>query len=158
CQKVIVVCSNDIQSRYVANNVWAAAQYLRKLGGHVGGAGAVINKDDGTGEARAFAESVGIPVLAAIPADDDIRRKSAKYEIIGRPGSPWAPLFEELADNVATAPPLGPEPLDQDQLLGLFDGSDVGRDVVLQPATLEDVAGVKTTRRKSLEVIYDRGV
>ena len=46
----------------------------------------VINKDDGTGEAQAFAEAVGIPVLAAIPADDDIRRKSANYEIIGKPG------------------------------------------------------------------------
>ena len=158
CQKVIVVCSNDLQSLYVANNVCSAAQYFRKLGGHVGVAGAVINKDDGTGEARAFAEKVGIPVLAAIPADDDIRRKSAKYEIIGRPESPWGALFAELADNVATAPPLGPAPLDQDQLLELFDGSEVGRDVVLEPATIEDVAGAQTARRTSLEVIYDRGV
>ena len=88
CQKVIVVASNDLQSLYVANNVCSAAQYFRKLGGHVGVAGIVINKDDHTGEARAFAEKVGIPVLAAIPADDDIRRKSAKYEIIGRLESP----------------------------------------------------------------------
>ena len=43
-------------------------------------------------------------MLAAIPADEDIRRKSAKYEIIGRPGSAWGSLFEELALNVATAP------------------------------------------------------
>ena len=63
----------------------------------------VINKDDGTGEAQAFAEAVGIPVLAAIPADDDIRRKSANYEIIGRPGGRWASLFETLASNVADA-------------------------------------------------------
>ena len=80
----------------------------------------VINKDDGTGEAQAFAERAGIPVLAAIPADDDIRRKSANYEIIGRPGDRWAPLFEELAQNVADAPPVRPKPLTQDELLGLF--------------------------------------
>ncbi|HMS81349.1 MAG TPA: chlorophyllide a reductase iron protein subunit X, partial [Burkholderiaceae bacterium] len=100
CQKVIVVGSNDLQSLYVANNVCSAVEYFRKLGGNVGVAGMVINKDDGTGEAQAFAERAGIPVLAAIPAHEDIRRKSASYEIIGRPGTQWAPLFEELATNV----------------------------------------------------------
>ena len=158
CQKVIVVGSNDLQSLYVANNVCSATQYFRKLGGHVGVAGIVINKDDGTGEARAFAEKVGIPVLAAIPADEDIRRKSAKYEIIGRPGSPWAPLFEGLATQVAEAPPLSPTPLDQDALLGLFKGDAVGRDVVLEPATIEDLAGPQLKKRRSLEVIYDAAV
>ncbi|PMZ18109.1 AAA family ATPase, partial [Pseudomonas sp. FW306-02-F08-AA] len=75
CQKVIVVGSNDLQSLYVANNVCSAVEYFRKLGGNVGVGGLVINKDDGTGEAQAFAEAAGIPVLASIPADDDIRRK-----------------------------------------------------------------------------------
>ncbi len=158
CQKVIVVGSNDLQSLYVANNVCSATQYFRKLGGHVGVAGIVINKDDGTGEARAFAEKVGIPVLAAIPADEDIRRKSGKYEIIGRPGSSWAPLFEELATNVAEAPPLAPTSLDQDTLLGLFKSDAVGRDVVLEPATLEDMCGSQAVHKKSLEVIYDASV
>ena len=155
CQKVIVVGANDLQSLYVANNVCSATQYFRKLGGHVGVAGIVINKDDHTGEARAFAEQVGIPVLAAIPADDDIRRKSAKYEIIGRPGSVWASLFEELAMNVAKAPPLLPKPLDHDALLGLFKGDAVGRNVVLESATLEDMCGPLVKKRKSLEVLYD---
>jgi chlorophyllide a reductase subunit X len=158
CQKVIVVGSNDLQSLYVANNVCAATQYFRKLGGHVGVAGIVINKDDGTGEARAFAEKVGIPVLAAIPADDDIRRKSAKYEIIGRPESPWGPLFDELARNVAAAPPLGATPLDQEALLGLFHGDTVGRDVVLESATLEDLCGPQPVTRRSLEIFYDGAV
>ena len=88
CQKVIVVGSNDLQSLYVANNVCSAVEYFRKLGGNVGVAGMVINKDDGTGEAAAFADAAGIPVLAAIPADEDIRRKSANYEIIGTPRRP----------------------------------------------------------------------
>ncbi|RZL36277.1 MAG: chlorophyllide a reductase iron protein subunit X, partial [Rubrivivax sp.] len=73
CQKVIVVASNDLQSLYVANNVCSAVEYFRKLGGNVGVAGMVINRDDGTGEATAFAEAVGIPVLSVIPANDDIR-------------------------------------------------------------------------------------
>jgi chlorophyllide a reductase subunit X len=155
CQKVIVVGSNDLQSLYVANNVCSAVQYFRKLGGNVGVAGMVINKDDGTGEAQAFCTEVGIPVLAAIPADDDIRRKSANYQIIGRPGDRWGPLFEQLASNVGTAPPVHPTPLSHDGLLGLFSGETVGRDVVLAPASLEDMCGRAVAEKPSLEVIYD---
>ncbi|MEN9763403.1 MAG: hypothetical protein RI906_3229 [Pseudomonadota bacterium] len=156
CQKVIVVGSNDLQSLYVANNVCSAVEYFRKLGGNVGVAGMVINKDDGTGEAAAFAQHAGIPVLAAIPAHEDIRRKSASYEIIGRPGTPWAPLFEELATNVAEAPPVRPKPLSQDGLLGLFSAGAVGRDVVLQPATVADMMGSDAVVKPSLEVVYEQ--
>lgn len=155
CQKVIVVGSNDLQSLYVANNVCSAVEYFRKLGGNVGVAGMVVNKDDGTGEASAFAAQAGIPILALVPAHDDIRRKSANYEIIGRPGSEWASLFETLATNVAEAPPVRPKPLTQDGLLGLFKGESVGRDVVLQPATFEDMCGGVIVEKPSLEVVYD---
>jgi 3,8-divinyl chlorophyllide a/chlorophyllide a reductase subunit X len=155
CQKVIVVASNDLQSLYVANNVCSAVEYFRKLGGNVGVAGMVINKDDGTGEAEAFAKNAGIPVLAAIPAHEDIRRKSASYEIIGRPGTPWASLFTELATNVAEAPPMRPKPQTQDELLGLFSSDVVGRNVVLEPATIVDMVGKAEVVKTSLEVIYD---
>lgn len=155
CQKVIVVGSNDLQSLYVANNVCSAVEYFRKLGGNVGVAGLVINKDDGTGEAQAFADAAGIPVLSAIPANDDIRKKSANYEIIGRPGTPWAPLFETLASNVADAPPIRPKPMTQDGLLGLFKGDVVGRGVVLQPASAGDMLGKPDLKKASLEVVYD---
>jgi len=156
CQKVIVVASNDLQSLYVANNVCSAVEYFRKLGGNVGVAGMVINRDDGTGEATAFAEHVGIPVLSVIPANDDIRRKSASYEIIGRPDSQWGPLFEELAKNVAEAPPVRPKPMAPDDLLGLFSASQVGRNVVLEPATIFDMVGKNEVIKPTLEVIYDK--
>ncbi|MFM1858867.1 MAG: Nitrogenase iron protein 1 [Pseudomonadota bacterium] len=155
CQKVIVVGSNDLQSLYVANNVCSAVEYFRKLGGNVGVAGMVINKDDGTGEAAAFAEAAGIPVLSAIPAHEDIRRKSAAYEIIGKPDGEWGPLFAQLAENVAIAPPVRPKPLTQDTLLGLFSADTVGRNVTLQPASLADMMGREITVKPSLEVIYD---
>ena len=154
-QKVIIVGSNDLQSLYVANNVCSAVEYFRKLGGNVGVAGMVVNKDDGTGEAAAFAQAVGIPILAAIPADDDIRKKSANDQIIGKPGDRWAPVFEELAMNVASAPPVRPAPLSQDGLLGLFSSESTGRDIVLDPASLEDMCGGTLVERPSLEVIYD---
>ena len=155
CQKVIVVGSNDLQSLYVANNVCSAVDYFRKLGGNVGVAGMVINKDDGTGEAHAFAAAAGIPVLAAIPADEDIRRKSANYEIIGRPGGQWAAIFEQLAAQVASAPPVRPTPLSHDDLLGLFKGDAVGRNVVLEPATMADMCAATVLNKPSLEVIYE---
>ncbi|WP_449410934.1 chlorophyllide a reductase iron protein subunit X [Methylobacterium komagatae] len=155
CQKVIVVGSNDLQSLYVANNVCSAVEYFRKMGGNVGVGGLVINKDDGTGEAQAFAEAAGIPVLASIPADDDIRKKSANYEIIGKPDGRWGDLFSGLAANVADAIPHRPTPLTQDGLLGLFSSETTGRDVVLVPATQEDMCGVAHVSKPSLEVVYD---
>jgi chlorophyllide a reductase subunit X len=94
-------------------------------------------------------------VLAAIPAHEDIRRKSANYEIVGQPGGPWGPLFEGLAQQVADAPPVHPKPLTQDDLLGLFSGDAVGRGVVLEPATAADMLGREFVEKKTLEVVYD---
>lgn len=155
CQKVIVVGSNDLQSLYVANNVCKAVEYFRKMGGNVGVAGMLINKDDGTGEAQAFAQAVGIPVLSAIPANEDIRRKSANYQIVGMPGSEWAPMFEDLAQNVADAPPVRPAPLDGDGLLALFKPEEVGGNVTLRPATQADMRGGTWEPKPSLEIVYD---
>jgi 3,8-divinyl chlorophyllide a/chlorophyllide a reductase subunit X len=155
CQKVIVVGSNDLQSLYVANNVCSAVDYFRKLGGNVGVAGMVINKDDGTGEAAAFAKKVGIPVLASIPADEDIRRKSASYQIIGTSDSKWGSLFSDLSSAIGLSLPHRPTPLAQDDLLGLFSGDAVGRGVTLVPATVEDMCGKTIVDKPSLEVIYD---
>ena len=154
-QKVILVGSNDLQSLYVANNVCSAVEYFRKLGGNVGVAGLVINKDDGTGEAQAFAKAVDIPGLASIPQDDDLRKKSANYQIVGTAQGPWGSLFAELGMNVAEAPPLRPTALTQDELLELFDGSDTGAGVVLEPATDQDMRGKDAKPKESLEVIYD---
>ncbi len=154
-QKVILVGSNDLQSLYVANNVCSAVEYFRKLGGNVGVAGLVINKDDGSGEAQAFAEAAGIPVLASIPQDDDLRKKSANYQIVGTAASPWGALFAELGVNVADAPPVRPTPLSQDGLLELFDGSETGAGIKLEPATDADMRGKQAAPRASLEVIYD---
>ena len=104
---------------------------------------------------EAFAAAAGIPVLAAIPAHEDIRRKSASYEIIGRPGTQWAPLFETLATNVAEAPPVRPKPQTQDELLGLFSAESTGRDFKMEPATVFDMVGKNDSVKPSLEVIYD---
>ena len=115
------------------------------------------------------AQKLNIPVFAmvdtnsdpreveyVIPANDDIRRKSASYEIIGKPDSQWGPLFEGLASNVAAAPPVRPKPMTPDDLLGLFAANQVGRDVVLEPATIFDMVGKNEVIKPTLEVIYDK--
>ncbi len=155
CQKVIVVASNDLQSLYVANNVCKAVEYFRKMGGNVGVAGILINKDDGSGEAQAFAKAVGIPELISIPAHEDIRKKSANYQIIGTSESQWGPLFAQLAENVASAPPVRPTPLDQDGLLGLFKPEDTGGNFTLRPASQADMRGGIFETKPTLEVVYD---
>jgi chlorophyllide a reductase subunit X len=94
-------------------------------------------------------------VLAAIPANDDIRRKSASYEIIGRPGTQWAPLFEELATNVAEAPPVRPKPADAGPAAGPVLGRVTGRDFKMEPATLFDMVGKTEIVKPTLEVVYD---
>jgi chlorophyllide a reductase subunit X len=48
-----------------------------------------------------------------------------------------------------------PKPLSQDQLLGLFSASAVGRNVVLEPATTFDMCGKQDLAKASLEVVYD---
>ena len=81
--------------------------------------------------------------------------KDASAGIIGRPGTQWAPLFEELATNVAIAPPVRPKPQTQDQLLGLFSAESTGRDFKMEPATLFDMVGKTEVIKPTLEVIYD---
>ena len=95
------------------------------------------------------------PFFRTIPAHDDIRRKSANYEIIGYPGGSWGPLFEELGLNAAEAQPVLPSPLEHEGLLDLFKGEDVGRGVELQPATMADMCGGIAPEHKSLEVVYE---
>ncbi len=115
----------------------------------------VINRDDGTGEAAAFAEQVGIPVLSAIPANDDIRRKSASYEIIGRPDSPWGPMFAELAENVGTSPPMRPKPMTQDELLGLFSAAPSAATWCSSRPRSSTCAARPKSMKQTLEVVYD---
>ena len=81
---------NDLQSLYVANNVCSAVEYFRKLGGNVGVAGMVINKDDGTGEAQAFAAACRHPGARRDPC---------------RRGHP--PQERELRDHRPPRRPLG---------------------------------------------------
>ena len=92
------------------------------------------------------------PVMARVkPGEIKAKLPSAPPEH----GGSAASIFEQLAVQVAEAPPQRPTPLSQDGLLGLFSAKDTGRDVVLQPASPEDMCGGTIVTRPSLEVVYD---
>jgi hypothetical protein len=147
CQKVIVVGSNDLQSLYVANNVCSAVEYFRKLGGNVGVAGIVINKDDGTGEAQAFAEAVGIPVLASIPAHDDIRARAPTTKSSARPGSEWGRCSRSSPPTSPRRRPRAPEAADPGRPARPVQGRGRGTQRGAHPASFEDMCGGSVTSR-----------
>jgi chlorophyllide a reductase subunit X len=65
-------------------------------------------------------------------------------------------MFEELASQVALAPPVRPTPLSHENLLNLFKGDAVGRGVTLEPATMTDMcADAAALEKPSLEVVYE---
>lgn len=65
--KLIIVCSNENQSMYAANNIASAVRYFANNGGRTRCLGLFVNKDDGSGQAAAMAAALGIPVLASLP-------------------------------------------------------------------------------------------
>jgi 3,8-divinyl chlorophyllide a/chlorophyllide a reductase subunit X len=156
CQKVIVVGSNDLQSLYVANNVCSAVEYFRKMGGNVGVAGLVINKDDGTGEARPSPRRWGSRCWPPSPSTTtSVGRAPTTRSWAAREHAMGAPSSRSWPMGWPTAPPLRPNPLDHDGLLDLFKGDAVGRGVVLTPASPSDMMGGRTIQRESLEIIYE---
>ena len=65
--KLIIVCSNEGQSMYAANNIASAVRYFANNGGRTKCLGLFVNKDDGSGKADAMARWLGIPVIAKLP-------------------------------------------------------------------------------------------
>jgi chlorophyllide reductase iron protein subunit X len=65
--KLIIVCSNEAQSLYAANNIASAVRYFANNGGRTKCLGLFLNKDDGTDKGVRLAEWLGVPVLARLP-------------------------------------------------------------------------------------------
>ena len=93
------------------------------------------------------------------PRNEDIRRKSANYEIIGRPGGQWAPLFEELADQRRRGAAGAAEAADAGRAARAVQrrGSRPRRGARAGDARSTCAASTRSTK-KSLEVVYDDGL
>jgi len=97
-EEVIILCGNDRQSLYAANNIARAAQYFANLGGSTRLLGLVINRDDGSGVAERFAERVGLPVLLKIPMSNTARELADSFQL-----ALLDDTFDTLFDTIARA-------------------------------------------------------
>ncbi len=106
-EEVIILCGNDRQSLYAANNIASAAKYFARMGGQTRLIGLVINRDDGSGVAQRFAQQVGLPVLAQIPLDNTIRElaDACKLALVDER---FDAIFDRLAQQIMTrtTPPV----------------------------------------------------
>jgi len=84
--KLIIVCSNEGQSLYAANNIAAAVRYFALNGGRTRCLGLFVNKDDGSGKGDRLAEALGLPVVAKLPliAQDEVMRDGVPHPEIVR--------------------------------------------------------------------------
>jgi chlorophyllide reductase iron protein subunit X len=105
--KLIIVCSNEGQSMYAANNIASAVRYFANNGGRTKCLGLVVNKDDGSGKAAKMAEWLGIPVLANVPLipQDEILVDGVAHPAI-------ASAVDNVIASIDTAEPLVPNQVD----------------------------------------------
>jgi hypothetical protein len=84
--KLIIVCSNEGQSLYAANNIASAVRYFALNGGRTRCLGLFINKDDGSGAGHRLAEHLGVPVLSTLPLlpQSDVRAQGVDHPEIAR--------------------------------------------------------------------------
>ena len=72
-EEVIMVVGHDRQSLYAANNIATAAKYFQSMGGSTQLLGLIVNRDDGTDTADRFADAIGLPILARVPLNHQVR-------------------------------------------------------------------------------------
>jgi len=105
--KLIIVCSNEAQSMYAANNIASAVRYFANNGGRTKCLGLFVNKDDGSGKAARMAEWLGIPVLAHLPLipQDDVMHDGVPHETIQA-------AVRNVIDAIDTNEPVVPNQVD----------------------------------------------
>lgn len=140
-EEVIILCGNDRQSLYAANNIARAAQYFASMGGRTRLLGLVINRDDGSGVAECFAEQVGLPVLLKIPLSRKIRELADACQLALVDEEFYA-LFERFAQGIiqGTTPPVDMgqvRPLEYRAFLEVFGASEP--DITPQGANADEL-------------------
>lgn len=140
-EEVIILCGNDRQSLYAANNIVRATQYFASMGGRSRLLGLVINRDDGSGIAERFAERVGLPVLLKIPLSPTVRDLADSFQL-ALLDSEFNTLFGNLAQTIIahSVPSVDQvSPLDYEEFMALFGAP--GGISQPQPAYADDLFG-----------------
>ncbi len=156
-EEVIILCGNDRQSLYAANNIASAAKYFASMGGRTKLLGLVINRDDGSGVAARFAEKINLPVLASIPLDRKVRELADACQLALQD-----PRFDALFDRLArqiidrTLPTVKMEevrPLEYKEFLSVFGAEEP--DIVPAGATAEELFGEHQVRQPKPIIALD---
>lgn len=151
-EEVIILCGNDRQSLYAANNIASAARYFASMGGRTRLLGLVVNRDDGSGVAERFAEQINLPVLARIPLDRKIRELADACQL-ALVDEFFDGIFDGLARAIIarTTPPVDMNavtPLEYREFLAVFGA--VEPDIVPAGATAEELFGGKQAKKLPL--------
>jgi 3,8-divinyl chlorophyllide a/chlorophyllide a reductase subunit X len=148
-EEVIILCGNDRQSLYAANNIASAAKYFASMGGKTRLIGLIVNRDDGSGVAARFAERINLPVLASIPLDRTVRElaDACKLALV-------EPRFDTIFDGLAkqiitrTTPPVAMadvHPLEYKEFLSVFGAEEP--DIVPAGASADELFGGKKVKQ-----------
>ncbi len=148
-EEVIILCGNDRQSLYAANNIASAAKYFASMGGRTKLLGLVVNRDDGSGVAARFAEQINLPVLASIPLDRTVRELADACKLaLNEPR--FDAIFDRLARQIIhrSLPEVKMEdvhPLEYKAFLQVFGAEEP--DIVPDGATAEELFGGRQARK-----------
>lgn len=143
-EEVIILCGNDRQSLYAANNIASAAKYFASMGGRTRLVGLIVNRDDGSGVAARFAERINLPVLASIPLDRTVRELADACKL-----ALTEPRFDTIFDGLArqiitrTLPTVAMadvHPLEYKEFLSVFGAEEP--DLVPTGASADELFGI----------------
>ncbi|MEI7768822.1 MAG: chlorophyllide a reductase iron protein subunit X [Chloroflexales bacterium] len=148
-EEVIILCGNDRQSLYAANNIASAAKYFASMGGKTRLIGLIVNRDDGSGVAERFAERINLPVLARIPLDRKIRElaDACKLALVDEA---FNAIFDGLARQIITRTTPHVDmamvhPLGYKEFLGVFGAEEP--DLVPAGASADELFGGKKVKQ-----------
>jgi chlorophyllide reductase iron protein subunit X len=116
--KLIIVCSNEGQSMYAANNIASAVKYFADQGGKTRVLGLFVNKDDGSGKAQKLAEWLGVPVLASLPVlpQEDVAKLGYLHPLV-------AEATEKIIHAIDNDPAQYPNQVDFHQFMCALSGN-----------------------------------
>jgi chlorophyllide a reductase subunit X len=133
-REIMIVAGNDQQSLYVANNVSRAVAHYSDEGSTSEVLGLILNKDDGSGVAQAYAEQVGIPILANMPFIPSAVTMKDAFDVMEIPEMQAA--VDQLIHNIDHTASVVPNPLDFEEFYRMFQQKTRGR---LRSANLEEL-------------------
>jgi chlorophyllide a reductase subunit X len=148
-EEVIILCGNDRQSLYAANNIASAAKYFSQMGGRTRLLGLIVNRDDGSGVAARFAERINLPVLASIPLDRRVRELADACKLaLSEPS--FDAIFDGLAKQIITrtTPPVAMQdvqPLEYKAFLSVFGAEEP--DIVPAGAAADELFGGRRVKQ-----------